>query len=78
MNILMVGELYKFGGASEIMEILAGRLEAYGHHVILLYGFNPGGVKNIEEIDANAHQYAQAKLDGLIAEYKQAHGLADD
>ncbi|MCI9037563.1 MAG: hypothetical protein HFF80_07355 [Oscillospiraceae bacterium] len=37
-----------------------------------------GGVKNIEEIDANAHQYAQAKLDGLIAEYKQAHGLADD
>ena len=58
MNILMVGELYKFGGASEIMEILAGRLEAYGHHVILLYGFNPGGVKNIEK---NHHVLFQNK-----------------
>lgn len=37
-----------------------------------------GGLKNIDEIDANARQYAQAKLDGLIAEYKREHGIEDD
>lgn len=37
-----------------------------------------GGVKKIDEIDANARQYAQSKLDGLIAEYKREHGIKDD
>lgn len=37
-----------------------------------------GGVKNVDEIDANARQYAQAKIDGLIAEYKREHGIEDD
>lgn len=36
----MVGELYKFGGASEIMEILTKGLENDGHAVTLLYGYN--------------------------------------
>lgn len=40
MNILMIGELYKFGGASEIMEILAQRLEYWGHRVVLVFGYN--------------------------------------
>lgn len=42
MNILMVGELYKFGGASEIMEILSDGLKRKGHKVTLLYGYNYG------------------------------------
>ena len=40
MNILMISELYKFGGASEVMEILAKGMEENGHKVILLYGYN--------------------------------------
>lgn len=40
MNILMISELYKFGGASEIMESLARGMEERGHRVILLYGYN--------------------------------------
>lgn len=43
MNILMIGESYKFGGASEIMEILAKGLERDGHSVTLVYGFNYEG-----------------------------------
>lgn len=43
MNVLMIGELYKFGGASEIMEILAQGLERRGHKVLLVYGYNYGG-----------------------------------
>lgn len=37
-----------------------------------------GGVKNVDEIDANARRYAQVKLDGLIAEYKRKQGIEDD
>ncbi len=43
MNILMIGESYKFGGASEIMEILAHSLEKNGHTVTLVYGYNYEG-----------------------------------
>lgn len=39
----MIGELYKFGGASEMMEILAEGLENDGHAVTLLYGYNYAG-----------------------------------
>lgn len=42
MNIMMIGELYKFGGASEIMEILAKGLEEDGNAVTLVYGYNYG------------------------------------
>ena len=45
----MVGELYKFGGASEMMEILANRLKVRGHNVILLFGYNPGNQKSTEK-----------------------------
>lgn len=37
-----------------------------------------GGVKHIDEIDANARQYAQSKLDQLIAEYQREHGIANN
>lgn len=40
MNILMVGELYCYGGASEIMEVIARNLRNKGHKVILVYGYN--------------------------------------
>lgn len=45
----MVGELYKFGGASEMMEILANRLKVRGHNVILLFGYDPGNQKSAEK-----------------------------
>lgn len=45
MNILMISESYKFGGASEIMENLARGLEEDGHTVILMYGYNYGGYR---------------------------------
>lgn len=48
MNVLMIGELYRFGGASEIMEILAKGLKKDGHGVTLLYGYNYAGYE-IEE-----------------------------
>lgn len=41
MNILLVGELYRYGGASGMMEILAGELRKRGHKVISVYGYNP-------------------------------------
>lgn len=40
MNILMIGELYRFGGASEMMENLAKGLEDDGYAVTRLYGYN--------------------------------------
>lgn len=43
MNVLMIGELYQFGGASEMMEILAEGLKDDGYAVTLLYGYNYAG-----------------------------------
>lgn len=40
MNILMIGEIYRYGGASEIMEVIARNLRNKGHRVILIYGYN--------------------------------------
>ena len=40
MNILMIGELYRYGGASEIMEVIARNLRNRGHKVVLVYGYN--------------------------------------
>lgn len=40
MNVLMLGELYHYGGASEMMEILAKNLNGK-HQVTLIYGYNP-------------------------------------
>lgn len=48
MNVLMIGELYQFGGASEIMETLSRGLKKNGHEVTLLYGYNYAGYE-IEE-----------------------------
>ena len=48
MNILMIGELYKFGGASEIMEMLAQRLEYCGHRVVLVFGYNYNEYKVVD------------------------------
>ena len=40
MNILMIGELYRYGGASEIMELLSHKLKECGHNVVSIYGYN--------------------------------------
>lgn len=40
MNILMISELYNYGGATGVMNNLANELKCLGHNPILLYGYN--------------------------------------
>ncbi len=40
MNVLQIGELYRYGGASEIMELLDKGLKEAGVNVVTVYGYN--------------------------------------
>lgn len=49
MNILQINEMYKFGGASQIMEQLNQGLKQHGHNSYIVSGYNLKNVKQDKE-----------------------------
>ena len=75
MNILLIGELYRYGGASEMMEILAGELRKKGHRVISVYGYNPRNRKIEKDIRVIFENRFQKCVNGRTRYWLEKYNL---